>query len=423
MTELHAADGWSRRQVLVGLCFLACFIAYTDRVNISVAAVAMQEQLGWSQTQKGFVLSSFFIGYMLCMYVSGLLAKRYGGRNVLGIAVIAWSAFTLLTPPAAAMSLSTLIAVRIGMGLGEAAIFPGAVELYSRWIPAEERTRAMARLLSGVPLGTVIGLAATGWIIGRWHWSVAFYAFGLLGLAWAVAWFTRVANDPARDRHITPAELALIRDTAHRAESNEVLPMGRLLRLPAVWAMVAAHFATTWILYVLVSWLPSYFRAVQGVSIATSGFFSAAPWIAMFVVTNAGATLSDRMIRRGVPLTRTRKLMQCLGLAGSAGFLLASRDVHSATVAAAFMCGAAGSLGLAWSGFAPNSLDLSPRHAAQLYGLSNTIATIPGVVGVAVTGWLLDVTGTYSAAFALTAGVGVAGALAYALFFDVRAVA
>ncbi|HQR25135.1 MAG TPA: MFS transporter, partial [Steroidobacteraceae bacterium] len=369
------------------------------------------------------VLSSFFIGYMLCMYASGLLAKRYGGRNVLGVAVIAWSAFTLLTPPAAALSLSTLVAVRIGMGLGEAAIFPGAVELYSRWIPAEERTRAMARLLSGVPLGTVIGLAATGWIIGRWHWSVAFYAFGVLGLAWAVAWFSRVANDPAQDRHITPAELALIRETAPHAESNEVLPMGRLLRLPAVWAMVAAHFATTWILYVLVSWLPSYFREVQGVSLAGSGLLSAAPWIAMFLVTNAGASLSDRMIRRGVALTRTRKLMQCLGLAGSAGFLLASRDVHSATVAAGLMCGAAGALGLAWSGFAPNSLDLSPRHAAQLYGLSNTVATIPGVVGVAVTGWLLDVTGTYSAAFALTAGVGMAGALVYALFFDARAVA
>jgi len=419
----QVTGGWSRRQALVGLCFLACFIAYTDRVNISVAAVAMQEQLGWSQTEKGFVLSSFFIGYMLCMYASGLLAKRYGGRNVLGIAVVAWSAFTLLTPPAAATSLATLVAARIGMGLGEAAIFPGAVELYSRWIPAEERTRAMARLLSGVPLGTVIGLAATGWIIGRWHWSVAFYAFGVLGLAWAAAWFTRVANDPAHDRYITPAELALIRDTARQAESDEGLPMRRLLRLPAVWAMVAAHFATTWILYVLVSWLPSYFREVQGVSLAGSGLLSAAPWIAMFLVTNAGASLSDRMVRRGVSLTRTRKLMQCLGLAGSAGFLLAARDVHSATVAAACMCGAAGALGLAWSGFAPNSLDLSPRHAAQLYGLSNTIATIPGVVGVAVTGWLLDVTGTYSAAFVLTAGVGVAGALVYAVYYDTRAVA
>lgn len=148
MTDDREAGGWSRRRVLVGLCFLACFIAYTDRVNISVAAVAMREELGWSQTEKGLVLSSFFVGYMLFMYASSWLAKRYGGRNVLGLAVIAWSAFTLLTPPAAALSIPLLIAARICMGLGEAAIFPAAVELYSRWIPVTERTRAMARLLS-----------------------------------------------------------------------------------------------------------------------------------------------------------------------------------------------------------------------------------------------------------------------------------
>jgi ACS family sodium-dependent inorganic phosphate cotransporter len=402
------------------LCFLACFVAYTDRVNISVAAVAMKEQLGWSQTEKGFVLSSFFIGYMLFMYASGWLAKRYGGRNVLGIAVIAWSVFTLLTPPAAAMSIPLLIGVRICMGLGEAAVFPASVELYSRWVPAAERTRAMARLLSGIPVGTVVGLMATGWIVGQYHWSMAFYSFGVLGLAWAALWFASVSNDPARDPGITPSELALIENSARETEAHDTLPLARLLRRPAVWAMVIGNFATTWTLYVLLSWLPSYFRDVQGLTIANSGLFSGAPWLAMFVVTNLGATAADAMIRRGVSLSSTRKIMQCTGLVGSALFLLATRDVHTPAAALALLCGAAGTLGLAWSGYAPNGLDISPRYAAQIFGLSNTIATIPGIVGVAVTGWLLDVTGTYSAAFVLTATVSGVGALLYAALFDAR---
>jgi len=416
--EHVVAGGWSRRKALVGLCFLASFIAYTDRVNISVAAVAMREELGWSQTEKGLVLSSFFVGYMLFMYASGALAKRYGGRNVLGLAVVAWSVFTLLTPPAAALSIPLLIAARICMGLGEAAIFPAAVELYSRWIPVTERTRAMARLLSGIPMGTVVGLMATGWIVGRWHWSMAFYSFGVLGLAWAVIWFARVANDPESDPRITPAERSFIGQMTQDAGARDTLPLGRVLRLPAVWAMVVGHFATTWTLYVLISWLPSYFREAQGLSIASSGFFSAAPWLAMFVVTNLGASISDRRIRRGASLTNTRKLMQCTGLVGSAAFLLATRDVHSPMLALALMCGAAGILGCAWSGYAPNGLDISPRHAAQLMGLSNTVATVPGIVGVAVTGWLVDVTGTYSAAFVLTAAVSGVGALVYGTMFN-----
>ena len=114
--------------------------------------------------------------------------------------------------------------------------------------------------------------------------------------------------------------------------------------------------------------------------------------------------------------------MQCAGLLGSAALLLALRDVHSPTLALVLLCGATGALGGAYSGFAPNALDLAPRHSALVFGFSNTFATIPGIVGVAVTGWLVQVTGTYSAAFVLTAGVSLVGALVYALFFDARAV-
>jgi ACS family sodium-dependent inorganic phosphate cotransporter len=192
-----------------------------------------------------------------------------------------------------------------------------------------------------------------------------------------------------------------------------------LMRVP-VWAMIVSHFATTWTLYVLLSWLPSYFRDVQGLSIANAGLFSAAPWLAMFAVTHLVAPLADTMIHRGISVTTTRKVMQCTALIGSAAFLLAARDVHSPALALALLCGATGALGCAWSGYAPNSLDMAPRHAPLLLGFSNTVATIPGIVGVAVTGWLVDVTGTYDSAFVLTAVVSGVAALVYALFFNAR---
>jgi ACS family sodium-dependent inorganic phosphate cotransporter len=415
-----ARTGWARRNTVVALSFLACIIAYTDRVNISVAAVAMKEDLGWSQTQKGFVLSSFFIGYMLFMFASGWLATRFGGKRVLGVAVLAWSAFTLLTPPAAAMSLTALIAVRIAMGIGEAAMFPATYELFGRWIPLAERTRAAARLLSGVPVGTLVGLMVTGWIIARYDWPMAFYSFGVLGLVWVAVWFRWIDNDPATDRRISPQEREFLQREISTAGANKILPWRKLLRSVPVWSMVIGHFSSTWVLYVLLAWLPSYFREVQHLSIANAGLFSAAPWLAMFAVTNAAAPVADGMIRRGISVTFTRKLMQCSGLIGAAGFMLAARDVSSPAIALALLCGATGALGCTWSGYAPNSLDIAPRHAALLTGFSNTFATIPGIVGVAITGWLVDVTGTYSAAFVLTASVGAVGAIVYGLFFNAR---
>lgn len=336
---------WPRRHVVVGLTFIGCVIAYTDRVNISVAAVAMKEHFGWSQTEKGLVLSAFYVGYLVFMFAAGLLATRFGGKRVLGCSVVAWSIFTLLTPYAAMLSLAALLAARIGMGIGEAAMFPASYELFGRWTPPTERARAMARLYSGIPLGTLIGLMGSGWIVGRFGWPMVFYVFGAAGLLWVIAWFQQVQNDPAADPRIAPEERSLLLKGWSAAESVDRALLCRLLLRRAVWSIVVAHFAIAWSLYVLLSWLPSYFRDVQGLNIANAGLFSAAPWIAMFATTNLAAVVSDRMIKRGRSLTTTRKLMLCGGLLVSAAFLLGIREAHSPPAALLLMCAATGALG------------------------------------------------------------------------------
>lgn len=419
-----AASGkrWGRRHLLIALCVLAVVIGYTDRVNVSVASVAMRTQFGWTQTTKGFVLSAFFVGYISFLYVGGWLATRFGGKRVLGVAVLTWSACTLLTPIAASESLPLLIAVRIAMGVGEAAMFPAAYELFGRWVPPVERTGAIAALFSGISLGTVAGLAATAWITARYGWPAAFYGFGIVGLVWVAVWFVSVSNDYAADSRLTPSERALIERISPGGPAPGPVPWRRVLAEPAIRAVVISHFCTTWSLYVFLTWLPSYLSDVQGLTVAKSGFFSAAPWVAMCVMTYFAAAVSGALIRRGVSLTATRKLMQATGLLGSASLLVLTSHVHTPAMALGLLCGAAGALGFAWSGYAPNLIDLAPRHSALLGAFSNTIATIPGIVAVSMTGWLVDATGTYTAAFILTAAVGVIGALVFVRFGSTRAV-
>ena len=408
---------WGQRHWLVLLVFLAIIIAYSDRVNISVAAVSMKEQLGWTQTTKGYVLSAFFVGYMAFMFVSGWLCLRLGGRLVMGIAVLWWSIFTLLTPIAAAISVPVLIGARIGMGLGEAAVFPAALQVLGRWLPLQERTRGVSTVTSGIPLGTVIGLLVTGWILGRFSWPAAFYFFGVVGVIWSVIWFATITDDPTTDPRTSPAERHLLAQLQlDKVESSEQLPWRRLLLRPAVWALVATHFATTWSLYMLLTWLPSFFRDVQHVSIANSGLLSAAPWLSMFIMTYVGIELSNYTIRRTKRIVLGRKLVQCSGLLGSAALLLCAQQAHSVVEAVVIACAATGFLGFCWAGYMPNFIDLAPRHSALLTGFSNTFATIPGIVGVSITGWLVDLTGGYTAAFGLAAGVSIAGAVIYMIY-------
>lgn len=404
-----------RRFVLVALCFIAIFICYIDRVNISVASIAMGEALGWTATEKGLVLSSFFIGYLLAQIPSGAVSARVGGKALLGFALIWWSVSTMLTPLAAAFSFAALISARIAMGLGEAATFPAVYNLYAYWVPRDERTRAIALSLAGIPFGTVFALAATGPLVEAFGWESAFYVFGVVGLAFAAVWYAMVHQTPQRHPGISTEEVERIERGVDMPDAGggAILP---LLGKAPVWALIVNHFCSNWSLYVFLAWLPSYFSDVQNLSLSHAGFFSVAPWICLFAGSNLSALCADAMIKRGVSITHTRKLMQCVGLLGSAAFLIAATFAQSASAAMWIFCGALGLLGVTWSGYAPNHLDIAPRQAGFLMGITNTFGTIPGIVGVFVTGWLIDATGTYASAFSLSAGLSVLGAIVWLIW-------
>jgi ACS family sodium-dependent inorganic phosphate cotransporter len=394
---------WSPWYTVVALCFAAVFISYIDRTNISVAAIPMKEEFRWTETTKGFVLSSFFVGYLLLQIVSGTLANRYGGKIVLGIAVLWWSLFTMLTPPAAAVSLAALIGARIALGLGEAAVFPACINMVGRWVPVARRSRAVALFASGLSLGTVVSLPLTGWLVREHGWPMPFYIFGIVGFVWVAAWMLGVGNGRGIDAEPVP-------------DDRRSIPWRRIASTPAVWAIVVNHFCHNWSLYVLLAWLPSYFKTTFGVTLTNAGLLSSAPWLTSFAMANVAGSVADRLINGGRSPTFVRKLMQGSGLTGVAVFLLLMQTAGSATSGTILMCCATGSLALCIAGFSPNPFDIAPRYADVIWGISNTFATIPGIVGVAVTGWLVERTGSYTAPFVVTASVAVAGALVFLRF-------
>jgi ACS family sodium-dependent inorganic phosphate cotransporter len=408
---------WPKRYTVVALSFLALVIAYTDRVNISIAAIQMQQELGWSDATKGIVLSSFFIGYLLFLIIGGWLANRFGGKIVLGIAVVLWSAFTMLTPLAAAAgSMVLLLGARILLGIGEASASPAVLNLFSRWVPAHERARTVAFFSSGAIVGTLLALLITGWIIVEFGWPMAFYSFGIVGFVWAVGWYWLVKDDPQQHPSISDAERDLLAGIHPEEQHDKAIPWRRIFSHPAAWALIVANFSTNWGLYVALAWLPSYFYDTQGISLVGSGLYSMAPWLSMFFAMNIAGVIADKALQRGMDATRLRKIAQTIGLGGSALFLVAAGGASTPLVAVTTMCGALACLGVCYSGFVPAVLEMAPRYSDVLWGISNTFGTIPGIIGVAVTGWLVGASGSYFSAFALAAGIHILGVVVWAVY-------
>jgi ACS family sodium-dependent inorganic phosphate cotransporter len=413
---LPLSQYWPRRFQVVALCFFSTFICYIDRVNMSVAIIPMAEEFKWDQTTKGIVLSSFFYGYLATQVLGGWLADRYGGKVILGFGVLWWSIFTMLTPPAAAISLTVLFLARVGMGLGEGVAFPAIHNLFARWAPVQERARFVALNTSGIPLGTVGALFLTPAIVLAWGWHWVFYCFGALGFIWFTLWYFFASDAPETHPTIHPTEAQFIRSNTPLVQKNDKIPWSLLLSKAPTWAIIINHFCSNWGFYIILTWLPTYFKQALGADLSKVGIYTVLPWLVMFIMGNVAGWSADLLIERGFSLTFVRKLMQSIGFFGAATFISFVGSVTTISGAVILMCCTLGCGAFALSGFGVNHLDIGPRYAGILLGFSNTAGTIPGILGVTLTGMILDATGSWQLVFMISAGIYVFGALVWLIF-------
>lgn len=418
MAELNESNSgfWKTRYSVILMCFAATFVCYIDRVNISVAIIPMAEEFKWDLETQGIILSSFYVGYLIMQVMGGFLADRFGGKVVLGVGVLIWSFFTIATPWAAFSGMIGLLAARIGMGLGEAVTFPSVYSLITRWFPVHEKAKAVAFNASGIPIGTVFALVVTPIIVSELGWEWAFYLFGLVGVAWYAAWHLVVTNTPAEHPRIAAAEMQFIAANAPATGTVETPPMRQFLRNKALWAIIVAHFCNNWTLYVILSWLPKFVNDGLGVAFASVGLIAMLPHLTSFLCLNIAGNIADRLIQRGLSVTFVRKLMQSIGFGGLAICLLLITTVDDVWSAIGLLClgklfGAAGI-----GGHSVNHMDIGPRYAGTLMGITNTFATLPGIVAVYITGYILQVSGSWDWVFISTAGVTLFGMVFYLIF-------
>ncbi|KAL7092626.1 hypothetical protein ACP275_12G175000 [Erythranthe tilingii] len=376
-----------------------------DRVVMSVAIVPLAAEHGWDSYFLGIVQSSFLWGYMFSSVIGGALVDKYGGKRVIGWGAALWSLATLLTPLAASHSTVSLFAVRVFFGLAEGVALPSMNNLISRWFPSNERATAVGMSMGGFQLGNVVGLVVSPLAMSTIGISGPFVLFSFLGYVWLLTWIFRVENDPQDNTSISKAELRLIQ--AGKSDSHAIkgkLPSLALLfsKLPT-WAIVLANVTNNWGYFVLLSWMPVYFKTVFGVNLKQAAWFSAVPWGTMAISGYVAGATSDYLIKSDYSITSVRKIMQSIGFMGPGVALLCLNYVTTPTVAAIFMTMALSLSSFSQAGFLLNMHDIAPQYAGFLHGISNSAGTLAAIISTIGAGFFVQWLGSFQAFLTLTA--------------------
>lgn len=258
-----------------------------DRQIMNVLVEPVKRDLGLSDGQIGWLIGgSFALFYTVAGFPIARLADRGNRRNIIAVALVVWSAMTVVC--GLARTFPQLLVARIGVGVGEAGCTPPAHSMLSDTFPLAKRATAISIYGLGVPIGMLIGLAFGGYLADEVGWQAAFMVVGAPGLLlagvayWTLDEPTRGAFDARGDRALEPV-----------AESWRFMA-----RLPSIRHMLAAAALQTLYLAGVAAFHSSYLVRVHGLSVAQSGLWLGliAGFAGGFAVYSSGV-LADRLGR------------------------------------------------------------------------------------------------------------------------------
>lgn len=375
--------------------FAGSVLNYVDRSVLAVVKPQLQSDLGLSNTDYSLAVNAFLLVYAVFYVWGGRLADRFGCRRTFTANTLFWSAATALH--AFTGGLASLCVFRGLLGIGEGGFYPSAMRGAAEWFCPEDRAKAVGLFLSGLSVGALLAPPMVAGVVYFYGWRAAFLVTGALGFVLVPMWLLL----HARIRRIfgEPDPAPAWRAARVSDPDDPDLPLSWILRSRKYWFLCVARGLTDASWYFYLFWIPGYFQEVRGFNLTMVGLWLWLPYFCAGIGALSGAWLSSGLIRRGLGLSRSRKLV----LLGSAlcGIIGAgSCFVPSATVALALVCLAlfaqqswGANIHTAISDVAP------PRHVAVLYGLTGAFGTFMGVLAQFGIGRLVDAVG-YGPVFA-----------------------
>jgi ACS family hexuronate transporter-like MFS transporter len=411
------------RYVVAGLLFAAGAINYMDRAALGIVAPIVSKTLELSPSQMGIVFSIFFIGYSIFSFLGGYFSDKWGTMRVFSWAMTIWSLFCGLT--AVATGFVSLLIFRVFFGIGEGPMSSNTNRTISNWFPRHETATMIGFTFSGQTLGNAMAGPIVGLIAVAFGWRASFVVIALLGFVWLVCWRIFVTEKPFQNRRVGPNETRLIDESREAAEVRNVeddgTTLGTYLRRPSTLALGAGLFAVNYTQYVFISWLPSYLTNVMHLELRQMSIITSIPWICGAIGYFGGGLVGDFIYKRMDDPVKARKIVATLPLALSGVAVLSITSATSLTSAVALIAGALLFLTASCQSIWAIQHEIVPlRRQGGVGGFIHFLSNLSGIIGPALTGFLIQYVGGYHSAFLFGALIDFAGVLAMVFFIHSR---
>ena len=394
--------------IVLGLLCLMYFLTYIDRVNIStvVASNEFLQEIPLSKVQMGFVFSAFAYPYLLFQVIGGWVADKFGPRKALTVCGIIWAGATIATGLVHGMV--SLFVARVILGFGEGATFPTATRAMSYWTPKEKRGFAQGITHAFSRLGNSLTPWMVAFLILNFSWRASFIIIGSISTVWALAWGLYFRDDPNKHPGVTSEEIASLPPYGARKASGVKVPWSRLIARMAPVTVV--YFCYGWILWLFLSWIPSFFKGEYHLDLKKSALFASGVFISGVVGDTLGGIVSDKLYAK----THNPKIARC-NMVALMMFLCAlalvpiiyTRNVN--LVALALSGGfffAEMTIGPMWA----IPMDIAPKFSGTASGLMNTGSALAAIISPVIGGYLIQKTGNWMLPFIVSMGVILLGA-------------
>ena len=402
-----------KRVWIYAFLFTLTLINYIDRVSLSVASKVLKEEFNISPVAMGYLFSSFVWLYFIALIPMGYLVGRYGPKKVNGYGIGVWSVATACT--ALSTGFISLLSCRLIMGAGEATTYPAGARVIREWMPLKERGMATAVFHSGSLVGPAVGAIGFGWLITAFGWRIAFLVAAALGFVWLAAWLKWYSH-PSKAPWLSAEEREEI--TGHGASSQaqsaaiRALGLSGLARSWTMWAIALSHGCAVYATYFFLTWLPSYLQAEKGLTVMSSGIYTAIPYIGAAVLAIVIGRLSDRVVRPEMAESGQRRVVVAsVLLASSVIFLVPALDSTWAILLVITLslatCASAVSLNLSLV----NDLVRAEDDVGTAAGFITAVGNLFGLLAPIVTGYVVAGTGRFAPAFVVVGVLLVVGAM------------